>query len=53
MSREWRVGVAGLGVVGGGLIKWLQERPAFAPGATATPACSISSLAKAIEPISR
>ena len=31
MSRTWRIGVAGLGVVGGGLIKWLQERPDFAP----------------------
>jgi len=32
VSREWRLGVAGLGVVGGGLVKWLQERPGFAPG---------------------
>jgi homoserine dehydrogenase len=32
MSREWKVGVAGLGVVGGGLLKWLIERPDFAPG---------------------
>ena len=32
MSREWRIGVAGLGVVGGGLIRWLNERPDFAPG---------------------
>jgi homoserine dehydrogenase len=31
ISREWRIGVAGLGVVGCGLIKWLQERPNFAP----------------------
>ncbi|MCK8312730.1 hypothetical protein, partial [Erwinia amylovora] len=30
--REWRIGVAGLGVVGGGLLKWLVERPDFAPG---------------------
>lgn len=30
--REWRVGVAGLGVVGSGLLKWLHERPVFAPG---------------------
>lgn len=30
-GREWRVGVAGLGVVGGGLLKWLAERPDFAP----------------------
>ncbi len=32
MSREWRIGVAGLGVVGGGLVRFLQERPGFAPG---------------------
>lgn len=30
-SKVWRVGVAGLGVVGGGLLKWLTERPQFAP----------------------
>ncbi len=30
-AREWRIGVAGLGVVGCGLIKWLLERPDFAP----------------------
>jgi len=30
-EREWRVGVAGLGVVGGGLLKWIFERPEFAP----------------------
>ena len=31
-GRTWNVGVAGLGVVGGGLLKWLAERPGFAPG---------------------
>jgi homoserine dehydrogenase len=31
-GRAWKVGVAGLGVVGGGLLKWLTERPDFAPG---------------------
>jgi homoserine dehydrogenase len=30
-GRLWRVGVAGLGVVGGGLVKYLAERPDFAP----------------------
>jgi homoserine dehydrogenase len=30
-GRTWRVGVAGLGVVGGGLLKFLAERPDFAP----------------------
>jgi homoserine dehydrogenase len=29
--KTWRVGVAGLGTVGGGLIKFLAERPDYAP----------------------
>jgi homoserine dehydrogenase len=29
--RTWRVGVAGLGTVGAGLLKFLSERPDFAP----------------------
>jgi homoserine dehydrogenase len=29
--REWRLGVAGLGTVGTGLLKFLDERPDFAP----------------------
>ena len=38
MSKsEWRVGVAGLGTVGAGLLNFLSERPGFAPaGATAS-----------------
>jgi homoserine dehydrogenase len=32
MSKQvWRVGVAGLGTVGGGLLQFLSERPGFAP----------------------
>ncbi|HEX5775415.1 MAG TPA: homoserine dehydrogenase, partial [Caulobacteraceae bacterium] len=32
MKRDvWRVGVAGLGTVGGGLLQFLTERPDFAP----------------------
>ena len=31
MSRTWKIGVAGLGTVGGGLLKFLAERPDFAP----------------------
>jgi len=32
MSRDvWRIGVAGLGTVGGGLLQFLAERPDFAP----------------------
>jgi homoserine dehydrogenase len=34
--REWRIGVAGLGTVGAGLVELIAERPGFAPsGATA------------------
>jgi homoserine dehydrogenase len=31
MRDEWRVGVAGLGTVGAGLLNFLSERPGFAP----------------------
>jgi homoserine dehydrogenase len=31
MSRTWKIGVAGLGTVGGGLLTFLAERPDFAP----------------------
>jgi homoserine dehydrogenase len=30
-GKVWRIGVAGLGTVGTGLIKFIQERPDFAP----------------------
>jgi homoserine dehydrogenase len=30
-AKTWRVGVAGLGTVGAGLLTFLSERPAFAP----------------------
>ncbi|HEX4710549.1 homoserine dehydrogenase [Phenylobacterium sp.] len=30
-QKTWRVGVAGLGTVGAGLLNFLSERPAFAP----------------------
>jgi len=30
-EKVWRVGVAGLGTVGGGLVKFLADRPGFAP----------------------
>ncbi|MFZ4607917.1 MAG: homoserine dehydrogenase, partial [Caulobacter sp.] len=29
--RTWKIGVAGLGTVGGGLLQFLAERPDFAP----------------------
>jgi homoserine dehydrogenase len=31
-GKTWRIGVAGLGTVGGGLLKLIDERPGFAPG---------------------
>ncbi|CAN5252578.1 homoserine dehydrogenase [soil metagenome] len=31
MSRTWKIGVAGLGTVGGGLLSFLSEKPDFAP----------------------
>lgn len=30
-DKTWRIGVAGLGTVGGGLLQFLSERPDFAP----------------------
>jgi homoserine dehydrogenase len=30
-GKAWRVGVAGLGTVGGGLLSFLAQRPDFAP----------------------
>ncbi len=35
MKQTWRIGVAGLGVVGGALVSALTERPKFAPGGAA------------------
>jgi len=31
MSKDWRIGVAGLGTVGAGLLTFLSEHPGFAP----------------------
>jgi len=44
-SKTWRIGVAGLGTVGGGLVKFLAERPEFAPAggrAVVTAVCARS-----------
>ena len=30
-KKTWRIGVAGLGTVGGGLLRFLADRPDFAP----------------------
>ena len=53
MSRsEWRIGVAGLGTVGGGLIQFLEARPDFAPaGARATVSGIAVALPAAGEPV--
>ena len=43
--KTWRIGVAGLGTVGGGLVKFLAERPDFAPAggrAVVTAVCARS-----------
>ena len=32
-SRTWRIGIAGLGTVGAGLLDFLSGRPEFAPAA--------------------
>ncbi len=36
VGKTWRIGVAGLGTVGGGLVKFLAERPDFAPAGDRT-----------------
>jgi homoserine dehydrogenase len=44
-KKLWRVGIAGLGTVGGGLVKFLAERPEFAPAggrAVVTAVCARS-----------
>ncbi|MDP3660421.1 homoserine dehydrogenase [Phenylobacterium sp.] len=40
--REWRVGVAGLGTVGAGLLKFLSDRPDFAPAGGRTRITGVS-----------
>ncbi len=45
IRSEWRIGVAGLGAVGAGLVAFLAERPDFAPAgarATVTGVCARS-----------
>jgi homoserine dehydrogenase len=52
-GKVWRIGVAGLGTVGGGLLSFLAERPDFAPAggrAVVTGVCARSrSRARAID----
>ena len=42
MKNTWRIGVAGLGTVGGGLVKFLTERPHFAPAGGAAVITGVS-----------
>ena len=46
MSRTWKIGVAGLGTVGGGLIKFLAERPNFAPAGGTAEVTGVSARSK-------
>ena len=49
MARTWKIGIAGLGTVGGGLITFLADRPDFAPaGGKAFPTLSAFDQADAI-----
>jgi homoserine dehydrogenase len=46
-KRVWRIGVAGLGTVGGGLIKFLAERPDFAPAGGEVVVTAVSARSRA------
>jgi len=46
MSRTWKIGIAGLGTVGGGLVKWLAERPGFAPAGDIAVVTGVSARSK-------
>jgi len=41
-AKPWRLGVAGLGVVGSALARFLAEQPAFAPGGDAVVVAAVS-----------
>ena len=41
-QKTWRVGVAGLGTVGAGLLNFLSERPDFAPAGGRTAVTGVS-----------
>jgi homoserine dehydrogenase len=45
--KQWRVGIAGLGTVGGGLVKFLAERPGFAPAGGQAVITGVSARARA------
>ena len=45
-QKTWRVGVAGLGTVGGGLLQFLAERPDFAPAGDLAVVTAVSARSK-------
>lgn len=45
-NKTWRVGVAGLGTVGGGLLQFLAERPGFAPAGDQAVVTAVSARSK-------
>lgn len=45
-NKTWRIGVAGLGTVGGGLLQFLAERPAFAPAGDLAVVTAVSARSK-------
>jgi homoserine dehydrogenase len=45
-NKTWRVGVAGLGTVGGGLLHFLAERPGFAPAGDKAVVTAVSARSK-------
>jgi homoserine dehydrogenase len=49
MGKTWRIGVAGLGVVGGALVASLAERPTFAPAGGAAIVTGVSARRRTAE----
>ena len=45
-NKTWRVGVAGLGTVGGGLLQFLAEQPGFAPAGDLAVVTAVSARSK-------
>ncbi|HWW26188.1 MAG TPA: homoserine dehydrogenase, partial [Caulobacter sp.] len=45
-NKTWRVGVAGLGTVGGGLLQFLAEQPDFAPAGDRAVVTAVSARSK-------
>ena len=45
-QKTWRVGVAGLGTVGGGLLQFLADRPDFAPAGDRAEVVAVSARSK-------